>query len=93
MGAGKVRLHSNGFSQGTRSILELAFLFQHRTQRVIGLRIIRLGANCRAQLLRRRGKISLLPERHAERVVRVRLTGIESRRPTQLDDRFRKLVL
>src|SRR5439155_5790257 len=49
MSAREVRLQTDSFSQSRRGILQLALLFQDRSQRVIRLGIIRLRANRRAE--------------------------------------------
>src|SRR5437879_9951492 len=53
----EVRLQPDGLSQRRRGILKLALLFQDRSQRVISLGIIRLGANRGAEFLCGGGKI------------------------------------
>src|SRR6185437_11842205 len=73
----KIWLQSNGFPQSIRRRLQVSLLFQHRTQGVISLRIIRLCPDRRAQFFSRSRKISLLPQRHTERVVSIRQLRVQ----------------
>ncbi len=92
MSAGRVRLQSNRFPQSSHRILELALLLQHCSKRVIGLGIVRFGMNCCAEFLRGCGKVALLPKRHSERVVHIRLPRIQFCGLVQFGHGFRQFV-
>ncbi len=77
MRTSEIRLQANRFSQRASRFVQLSLLLEHSPQCVPGLRIVWLRVNRGAEFFRCRGEITLLPQRHSQRVVHVRLLRVQ----------------
>src|ERR1700746_832507 len=89
----EVGLQTDRFTQGVRSILQLALLFVHSPEGVRRLSIVGGGRNRRMELFHRFIERALLPKRDAEGVVNVRLRRINSLRLTELSEGLQKAII
>ena len=92
MRSGKIGLQADGLAQGCGGLRQFALLLEHRAERVVRLGIISFGLDSGVQLVGGLVELTLLPECYSQRVMNIRLAGIEFSGLLQFDDRLGQFV-